>query len=194
MESRERIKRNTLIGHIIDGGIGLADLYSKFKALKAASISRLLENKGNLYDFANSIRIQCNLNGMYLLKTNVRKEQYFNLVTKLPLLYREVFCSFNESKTSLPLNLLSSDEVLQQPIWNNFYFTSNEKPLIFYRWIRSNVLYVKYLYNDDGNLKCIEDFAKILVDKTNYLCLIYSVKENIFPVVKKSLIVKRGNM
>ena len=35
-KSRERIKRNTLIGNLKDGGIGLVDLFSKFKFVKAA--------------------------------------------------------------------------------------------------------------------------------------------------------------
>ena len=58
-KSRERIKRNTLIGQITDGEIGVVDLYSKYKSLKAAWISCLLENKGNLYELMNITGISC---------------------------------------------------------------------------------------------------------------------------------------
>ena len=76
-KSRERIKRNTLIGNLKDGGIGLVDLISKFKSLKAAWISRIIKNTGNLKHFIQSI---CgNIDIMYLLKTNVRKVEHFGV-------------------------------------------------------------------------------------------------------------------
>ena len=43
-KSRERIKRNTLIGNFKDGGIDLVDLFSEFKSLKAAWISRIIKS------------------------------------------------------------------------------------------------------------------------------------------------------
>ena len=52
---------------------------------------------------------------MYLLKTNVRKVEHFG-VKKFPLFYKEVLCAFNESKTILPLHVLSTEDFLQQPI------------------------------------------------------------------------------
>ena len=67
---------------------------------------------------------------MYLLKTNVRKVEHFG-VKKLPLFYKEVLCAFNESKTIVPLHALSTEDFLQQPIWNNIYFQTNGKPLFF---------------------------------------------------------------
>ena len=41
----ERIKRNTVIGEISEGGIGLIDLESNLRSLKAAWVSRLLKTK-----------------------------------------------------------------------------------------------------------------------------------------------------
>ena len=40
----DRIKRNTIIGHIKDGGLGITDVESKIKALKAAWVIRLKES------------------------------------------------------------------------------------------------------------------------------------------------------
>ena len=95
-KSRERIKRNILIGNLKDGGIGLVDLFSKFKSLKAAWISRIIKNTGHLKHFLQSI---CgNIDSMYLLKTNVRKAEHFGL-KELTLLYKEVLSAFNESNT-----------------------------------------------------------------------------------------------
>ena len=40
----DRIKRNTIIGHIKDGGLGIIDVESKIKALKAAWVIRFKES------------------------------------------------------------------------------------------------------------------------------------------------------
>ena len=88
-----------------DGGIGLVDLISKFKSLKAAWISRIFKNTGNLKHFIQSI--WGNIDIMYLLKTNVRKVEHCG-VKKLPLFYKEVLCAFNESKTIVPLHVLKT--------------------------------------------------------------------------------------
>ena len=77
--------------------------------------------------------------------------------------YKEVFCAFNESKTLVPLYSLSADEFLQQTIWNNVYFKTNGKSLNYPNWIKSIILYVRDLYNEDGKFKSINDFANILV-------------------------------
>ena len=82
---------------------------------------------------------------MYLVKTNERNENNFNIVKKLPLFYKEVFCAFNESKTLVPLHSLSADEFLQQTIWNNVYFKTNLKSLNYPNWIKSNILYERFI-------------------------------------------------
>ena len=178
-KSRERIKRNTLIGQITDGGIGLVDINSKFKSLKAAWVARIIENKGNLGYFINCICKECNIDMMYLVKTNERNENNYNIIKKLPLFYKEVFCAFNESKTLVPLHSLSADEFLQHTIWNNVYFKTNGSSLNYPNWIKSNILYVRDVYNEDGKFKSINDFANILVNKYNYICE-YIVLKRIF--------------
>ena len=41
----DRIKRNTLIAQVNEGGIGIVDIMTKLKALKASWINRLLDTK-----------------------------------------------------------------------------------------------------------------------------------------------------
>ena len=122
-KNRERIKRNTLIGNVLEGGIGIVDIETKCKSLKAAWIPRILKNKGNLRYFIESICGEYNIDLNYLLKTNVRKIIDFDIVKKLPVFYKEVFCVFNDCKTVVPLCKWNTDVFLQQIIWNNTYFT-----------------------------------------------------------------------
>ena len=90
-----------------------------------------------------------------------------------------MFCSFNESKTILPFNRLNDDLFLQQPIWNNLYFIVNRKPLLFRNWLHSGIMYVKDLYDNDGNFHSIMHFQDIIVNKSNWLCE-YKVLKNVF--------------
>ena len=45
---RDRIKRNTLIGPIIRGGIGIVDIESKFKSMKASWIKRISQDNSTI--------------------------------------------------------------------------------------------------------------------------------------------------
>ena len=54
--SRDRIKRNTLIGPVKSGGIGIVDIETKFKALKASWIPRLYNGNSNTCKFLGNIQ------------------------------------------------------------------------------------------------------------------------------------------
>ena len=168
---RERIIRNTLIGHVLDGGIGIVDTEIKLKSLKASWIPKILKNEGILHCFLNIICVEHNIDINYILKTNVRKQSDFNIVKTLPVFYKEVFCLFNEAKTVLPFNQLNDDLFLQQTIWNNLYFKVKGKPLLFRNWLKSGIKYVKDLYDDYGNFLDNAYFSNIIVNKSNWLFL-----------------------
>ena len=55
--TKDRIKRKTMIGKIEDGGIEIVDILSKFCALKAAWILRILKKDGHnlIYSHIDSI-------------------------------------------------------------------------------------------------------------------------------------------
>ena len=127
----------------------------------------------------------------YLLKINVRNIADLIIVKNLPGFYKEVFCSFNECKTITPLNKLNSDVFLQQVIWNNVYFTTKGRPLMFRNWLDSNVYYVKDLYDNDGNFHNIEHFSNIIRNKSNWLCE-YKVLKHIFSSLSKRFDCTKG--
>ena len=80
-----------------------------------------------------------------------------------------------------PLDSLSESTFYQQTIWNNKYFTHKGKTLCFPNWIKSNILYVCDLFDDNG-FKNIERFRDRLQRKSNWLCeyrILYHVFKNI---------------
>ena len=71
----DRIKRNTIIGKICDGGVGIVDFELKLKAIKASWICRISSETSVLYDVVNSYSNRYGVNIEYLLKlseTNVK--------------------------------------------------------------------------------------------------------------------------
>ena len=69
-DSRERIKRLTLIGQVSKGGIGLVDIETKMKALKATWVPRLLKRKGNCFKLVNELLKKNNIDIDYIIKTS----------------------------------------------------------------------------------------------------------------------------
>ena len=167
-QKRDRIKRNTLIGKIDKGGIGIVDIESKFKALKAAWIPRIMFKKNTVNLFVSSFFMQQNVDCDFILKTNVTHfSEIKHLLQGIPQFYVEVLSAFNECK-KITCNL-TFDQFLSQPIWNNKLFKYNGKPLCYKSWIKSGILYVKELFDDNG-FKNIEMFRDTLRFKNNWIC------------------------
>ena len=72
-------------------------------------------------------------------------------------------------------------------------FSIKCKTTLFYNWVNSNILYVKDLYNEFGNFRSIDDFALMLLNKTNYLCE-YMILKKILTHCQRNLSVERVNM
>ena len=93
--SRDRIKRNTLIGPVKSGGIGIVDIETTFKALKASWIQRLYNGNSNTCKFLGNFLHKRSLSLNYLLKCNETKD--VSLIF-LPQFYKDVIMCFNECK------------------------------------------------------------------------------------------------
>lgn len=72
-KKRDRIKRNTLIGNIEKGGIGIIDVESKFNAAKASWISRIVNVDSITYRTLSSILQQHNILVFDIIKINESK-------------------------------------------------------------------------------------------------------------------------
>ena len=176
-QKRDRIKRNTLIGKIEKGGIGIVDVETKFKALKAAWIPRIMFRKSSVYSFVSSFFMQQNIDCKFILKTNVTNFlEIRKLLHGIPQFYVEVLSAFNECK-HIDGNL-TCDQFLSQPIWNNKLFKYNEKTLCYKNWIKSGILYVRELFDDNG-FKEIDMFRNILMYKANWICE-YNILKRVF--------------
>ena len=168
----DRIKRNTLIGPVHVGGIGIVDIETKMNALKASWVSRILQPNSNIYNFLNSLCMnnKLNITVEYILKTNETNVKDFTLVHNMPLFYQEVFSCFNQCKKGKSVQNMSSCDLMQQPIWNNKQICFKGKTIAFTNWIKSGILYVKDLFDENGNFIDLAYLSNVLYNKNNWLC------------------------
>ena len=66
----DRIKRNTIIGGILDGCIGVIDTETKLKSFKAIWVAKLLKSKNIMYDIIRGYLNKLNVSPEYIVKTS----------------------------------------------------------------------------------------------------------------------------
>ena len=138
-------------------------------------------HKSNILDI---ILMNYSMSVEYILKTTETDLKNPEIAHILPTFYREIFCSFNSCKKLKTLNQFSSNEILNEPIWNNKIFTYKNKVLFFENWVKGQILYVKDLFDAQGNFKILDDFADAVITKTNWLCE-YHILKNVFCKLKR---------
>ena len=180
---RDRIKRNTMIGSICNGGIKIVDIESKINALKASWTKKLYYCENSLKDFLNSFCVKHNVDFQYILQTNLTKVHEYGLVQNFPAFYREIFMFFNICKATSTLTNISLCNFLRQPLWCNKLITYKGKSLLFENWSRSGLRYVSDIVDQNG-LKHLEWFYDTLRVKNNILCK-YKIMLHIFKHVMK---------
>jgi len=181
-KAKDRIKRNTLITNYNEGGINMVDIECVVSGLKAAWIPRLLNTREsesilNIYLLKNRLNINMLLNG------NICEGKMFPSNVHLPEFYQQCITSFNSCKT-LKTPRQSMHDFLTQPIWSNTYFTVKGKSLCFTNWIDSGIVWVKDLYDENGNFITAQYLFHILKCKRNWI--------SEYKIVKK-IVEKHGN-
>lgn len=115
----EIIKRNALIGNVKSGDLGITDVESKLKSLKATWLPRILKSKGILYNILNGFCDKYSIDVMYVLHFSSTVD---NL--KFPLFYKQVLCTLNECNYSGTIAICDTKEM--------FYFLKTVLRVAFY--------------------------------------------------------------
>ncbi len=177
-ESTDRIKRKTLIGSKQNGGIKMLDIFCKNKALKASWASRIANGCINSI-FLNSCLNKLGISHSFIFKCTSTDIKQLQRVLKIPLFWAEVIAYFNECKSLKEDKLIKGNELLSEPIWLNIRFRHNSKPVFLSNWLKSGIIYVKDLFDINGNLISERYVYNNLVDKRNWIAQ-YSIVKNIF--------------
>ena len=179
---KDRIKRNTMIGSICNGGINLVDIDSKIKSLKAAWIRKIYFSNNSLKDFLNSFCSERNTDFNYILKTNATGMDDFDLIRNFNNFYKEIFMYFNSVKKCQNIDNMTLNNILCQPLWCNKLFQYKGKCVFFENWIQSGLRYVIDIVDENG-IKPIDWFYTNIKCKSNILCE-YKIMANIIRKIR----------
>jgi hypothetical protein len=92
-----------------------------------------------------------NIDFNYLTLTSEKRIEIFEIIKAMPLFYKQVFTCFNTCKSIN--DKLNHVHFLKQPIWSNERLSYRGKSIFFPNWLKSNFLYVKDLFTNNGVLK-----------------------------------------
>jgi len=173
----DRIKRNTMINELENGGLNMLDLESKIISLKAAWIPRFMYSKRHASILFMYLRKE-GLSLSMLLNGNITKKSLF-VRQFLPDFYSDCILSFNMCKQSKEIDEMNLHDFSTQPIWCNKLFTHKGKCLMYKHWIDSGIIYVKDLYKDDGNFLSENDVVSKLLVKANWMVEYLIVKKTV---------------
>ena len=73
----------------------------------------------------------------------------------------------------------STESLLVQPLWTNTNFKFKGKTLYFENWVKSGLLYVKDIFNENGLFKSSEPIIGILNKKSSWICE-YKIIQEVF--------------
>ena len=79
--------------------------------------------------------------------TNVKQLNNWDCV---PCFYIDVFTSFNQIKPRCNIEIMTNYDFLCQIIWCNKIFQDRNKCLLYKTWTKSNIVFVKDIFNNDG--------------------------------------------
>ncbi|XP_060586418.1 uncharacterized protein LOC132742114 [Ruditapes philippinarum] len=163
---QEKVKRATLIGNKLQGGIDMLDLDSYITSLKLKWVKALTdESEANwklipkrlLKDFGDNFLIfYCNTDTIKSLNCSNVTEFYQELI-KIWIKTRDLH---KENQN------LTFEQIRKQIIWGNRFIKIKNQCLFFKTWIKSNIYFLNDLLNDQGEVDQNVILNK-LVDKRN---------------------------
>jgi len=186
--TRERIKRNTLIGPKDEGGLQMTHLESLFDALKASWIKRVI-----MVDVENPptwsiipIYILNKLGKNFLVLYFNLDSDILPILNTLPSFYSQIIKAWNKAK---PIKIPESKEWLNEIIWGNKFFTvkvkKSQQSLYFKNWIDAGIIFVKDLVINSSVID--ETFVyKVLSYKINFFHEMTIVKKALKSVLKSN--------
>ena len=86
-----------------------------------------------------------------LLHMNIKSLVDFPILSNLPSFYQELWLAFYAYKSAKPVRLMSDYNFLLQVVWGNPIFKFQNKCIHFENWIKGGIIYVKDLFDMQGN-------------------------------------------
>ena len=172
----DRIKRNTMIGQIQDGGISMIDVESKVLSLKASWVKRLLDNECEHIFIINTYLEKMGIDFKYLLKGYFTSIKHVAML-KIPMFYKMILVAFHKCKA--PVNMKCTNIFLSQPLWCNINICGGNITLLYKNWAKDGILYVSDCINKDNKMLNEQQLLTKLNNRTNWIAEYMSIRNHV---------------
>ena len=163
---RDRIKRKTVINTIETGGLNMFDLASQVASIQATWVSRIINAPdSHKWSYLPKRYLSQFGDNFLILTTTVTEKSQLSILHLIPEFYRNIILSYNKAKE---INLDDFHYSLkEQMIWGNKFITYKKKCLYFKSWIDEDIIMIKDLKINDGDLD-IQYLFNRLKNKQNF--------------------------
>ena len=164
---REKIKRVTLIGNKLQGGLDMIDLETYINTMKLKWVKSLLSQDDANWKVIPKYHFQKFGSNFLIFYYNIDNINGLN-AKHLPEFYSNLLNTWIKSSYKHGKQMLTFNDIRKQIIWGNQFIKLNKKCLVFPSWINSNLIFINDIINEQGEIK--ENFILTkLDDKRNWI-------------------------
>ena len=181
----DKIKRNTIIQNIENGGLKMVDIELFITSLKASWVKRLSDenNKGDWKFIYTSLMEK--YGGKLIFESNFESKEAKSMFNKSPFL-----CNIVESWAKINFDTeIENTCVINQNIWNNSFIKNKGKPLFYNQWLQLGIKSIAHLY--DSRINTFYTFERLKqlynIDNSeflNYYTIIQSIPKRWKQIIK----------
>ena len=151
----DKIKRNTIIQNIENGGLKMVDIELCITSLKASWVKRLTDenNKGDWKFIYMSLMEK--YGGELIFESNFDSKEAKYMINKTSFL-----CNIVESWAKINFNNdIENICIKNQNLWNNSFIKNKGKPLCYNKWLQLGIKSIAHIY--DSRLNTFYTFERL---------------------------------
>ena len=170
-----KIKRNTLIGKIKDGGLKMCDFKIMEKALKIAWVNRIQDDSQASWKIIPDQLLHKHGSLAFLTKCNF-PTNILDHEEKLPTFYKKMLDYWCEFKTATGLDCKTHPK--NELLWNNRKILVENKPVFYHNWYGAGITKISDILNQNNDFLKWHEFAlkfNLNVPFTKYYGLVNAI-------------------
>ena len=169
---KHHVKKEVLIQSIEEGGLKMPDMKTMIKSVKVTWTKRLIGNN-NFCKVAKSVTKINNFNEYLSFKNDARY-----ISKEIPQFYKQIFEYWFQLYSSQPI---STNDILNEKLWNNKYILIDEKPVYYKTWHQHGIKIIHDIITQHGDFYKEDDLVRkynIHVDTMAYNSLKSSIPQS----------------
>lgn len=193
---KDRVKRECIKNEIIKGGLNMLDVGKFVKAQHANWVTRYFKLPGKWRSGMKKIVSTLGLSDNDIISMNFNKHELPASISNLDInnFYMECILSFYECKARPNISDLTCEELQSLPLFGNYLFKIDNKCLFFKEWIKSKVIYINDVIDENGSLKSTNDLMKMVDDKRDIITQLYLINKYILKNIRRHFVFAGNNL